>query len=97
MHGRVEALLPTTRDAVTAPSAGATLDLALRVLRRGSPTTTENEEADVSQRVLLHVGTPKTGTSYLQDVLFRNRRVLAERGSSIPPSASTSTSWRRST
>jgi hypothetical protein len=31
----------------------------------------------VSTRVLLHVGTPKTGTSYLQDVLFRNRRRLA--------------------
>ena len=44
VHGRVEALLPTRRDAVTAPSAGATLDLALRVLRRGSPTTTGNEE-----------------------------------------------------
>ena len=27
--------------------------------------------------MLLHVGTPKTGTSYLQDVLFRNRKVLA--------------------
>ena len=30
----------------------------------------------MSRRVLLHVGTPKTGTSYLQDVLFRNRPVL---------------------
>ena len=31
-------------------------------------------------RVLLHVGTPKTGTSYLQDVLFRNRDHLEARG-----------------
>ncbi|WP_296604938.1 hypothetical protein [Nocardioides sp.] len=31
----------------------------------------------MSKRVLLHVGTPKTGTSYLQDVLYRNRRRLA--------------------
>ncbi|GAW51059.1 MULTISPECIES: hypothetical protein [unclassified Nocardioides] len=31
----------------------------------------------MSKRVLLHVGTPKTGTSYLQDVLYRNRRLLA--------------------
>ena len=30
------------------------------------------------RRVLLHVGTPKTGTSYLQDVLHRNRETLAE-------------------
>jgi hypothetical protein len=32
----------------------------------------------MSKRVLLHVGTPKTGTSYLQDVLFRNRKTLTE-------------------
>lgn len=32
----------------------------------------------MTKRVLLHVGTPKTGTSYLQDVLFRNRPILAE-------------------
>ncbi len=30
----------------------------------------------MSTKVLLHVGCPKTGTSYLQDVLFRNQRVL---------------------
>jgi hypothetical protein len=30
----------------------------------------------VTRKVLLHVGTPKTGTSYLQDVLFRNRPLL---------------------
>jgi hypothetical protein len=34
----------------------------------------------VSRRVLLHVGTPKTGTSHLQDVLFRNRDRLREQG-----------------
>jgi len=38
----------------------------------------------VSRRVLLHVGTPKTGTSYLQDVLFRNRRKLAAAGILYP-------------
>ena len=32
----------------------------------------------MSRRVLLHVGCPKTGTSYLQDVLFRNQAVLRE-------------------
>ncbi|WP_240771163.1 hypothetical protein [Nocardioides sp. GY 10113] len=35
-------------------------------------------------RILLHVGTPKTGTSYLQDVLFRNQRVLAGAGILYP-------------
>lgn len=36
------------------------------------------------KRVLLHVGTPKTGTSYLQDVLFRNRRMLKGEGIHYP-------------
>ena len=30
----------------------------------------------MTRRILVHVGTPKTGTSYLQDVLLRNRRTL---------------------
>ena len=38
----------------------------------------------MSSRVLLHVGTPKTGTSYLQDVLFRNREPLAAAGITYP-------------
>jgi len=38
----------------------------------------------MSSRVLLHVGTPKTGTSYLQDVLYRNQRVLAHAGIRYP-------------
>ncbi len=38
----------------------------------------------MSRRILLHVGTPKTGTSYLQDVLFRNRRTLARQGILYP-------------
>jgi hypothetical protein len=36
------------------------------------------------RRVLIHVGTPKTGTSYLQDVLFLNRDGLAARGILYP-------------
>ncbi|MEV7429585.1 hypothetical protein AB0N29_08185 [Nocardioides sp. NPDC092400] len=38
----------------------------------------------MSAKVLLHVGTPKTGTSYLQDVLFRNQRLLAGHGILYP-------------
>jgi len=38
----------------------------------------------VSRRVLIHVGTPKTGTSHLQDVLFRNRERLREQGVLYP-------------
>ena len=38
----------------------------------------------MTRRVLLHVGTPKTGTSALQDVLFRNRGRLLEQGVLYP-------------
>lgn len=38
----------------------------------------------MKRRVLLHVGTPKTGTSYLQDVLFRNQGRLRDRGVLYP-------------
>jgi hypothetical protein len=34
----------------------------------------------VSKRVLLHVGAPKTGTSFVQDILFTHRNALRERG-----------------
>ena len=35
-------------------------------------------------RIYVHVGVPKTGTTYLQDVLFRNRRELARAGVLYP-------------
>ncbi len=38
----------------------------------------------MSRKVLLHVGTPKTGTSYVQDVLFRNQPTLLEHGVLYP-------------
>ncbi len=38
----------------------------------------------MTKRVLLHVGTPKTGTSHLQDVLFRNQEKLAGQGICYP-------------
>jgi hypothetical protein len=38
----------------------------------------------MSRKVLLHVGTPKTGTSYFQDVLFRNSEALAATGIAYP-------------
>ncbi len=34
----------------------------------------------MTTRVLLHVGAPKTGTSFVQDTLFNNRDALRERG-----------------
>ena len=38
----------------------------------------------MTKRVHLHVGTPKTGTSYLQHVLFPNRRLLRLKGIGYP-------------
>jgi hypothetical protein len=37
-----------------------------------------------AKRVYFHVGAPKTGTTYLQNVLFHNRTALAERGVLYP-------------
>ncbi len=43
------------------------------------------DEADAfPRRLLLHVGTPKSGTSFLQDVLFSNREALAAHGLLYP-------------
>ena len=38
----------------------------------------------MADRVILHVGAPKTGTSYLQDRLFHNPEVLATQGILYP-------------
>lgn len=40
--------------------------------------------SSVKQRVFLHVGEPKTGTTFLQHVLWRNRDVLAGAGVVLP-------------
>jgi hypothetical protein len=40
----------------------------------------------VAQRVWLHIGLPKTGTSYLQDILWKNRRTLERQGLALPGS-----------
>lgn len=38
----------------------------------------------MSRRVILHVGTPKTGTSFVQDILFHHQEALRERGILYP-------------
>lgn len=38
----------------------------------------------MARRVLLHIGTPKTATTYLQDILFHNQDVLAKHGVHYP-------------
>jgi len=43
-----------------------------------------SEQGPGRRTVILHVGTPKSGTSYVQDVLFRNRETLAGHGIHYP-------------
>ena len=38
----------------------------------------------MTRRVLLHVGAPKTGTSFVQDILFTHRETLRDRGILYP-------------
>lgn len=38
----------------------------------------------MTRRVFLHIGLPKTGTTYLQDVMWANKETLAERGLLLP-------------
>ena len=49
------------------------------------PGATEPTAGDTAavRRAYLHVGAPKTGTTYLQGVLWRNRRVLQQAGAHV--------------
>ena len=38
-----------------------------------------------SRRLYVHIGLPKTGTSFLQAALLHNREVLAEQGLDLVP------------
>ena len=51
-----------------------------RAGRHGLPPDLAPGRAAVTRRVLLHVGAPKTGTSFVQDILFTHREALRERG-----------------
>ena len=44
----------------------------------------DDSHAQQAPVVFLHIGEPKTGTTYLQDVLWRNRAHLAEQGVLLP-------------
>lgn len=41
-------------------------------------------DADVSKRIFLHVGSPKTGTTYLQEVLWSHEKQLRKQGILLP-------------
>jgi hypothetical protein len=43
-------------------------------------------DASRSKRVYLHIGAPKTGTTYLQAILSKNRKTLADKGILYPES-----------
>ena len=99
VHGDPDALVPAPppddRREPGEPSDTGVLALALRLLLDPAPAPPDPNEPNpneprperggaMTRRVLLHVGTPKTGTSYLQDVLFRNAKPLAAAGIRYP-------------
>jgi hypothetical protein len=43
-----------------------------------------DEQVQGNRRIYLHIGEPKTGTSYVQDALWGNRRQLASQGIALP-------------
>ncbi len=43
-----------------------------------------SDELERAKRIFFHVGAPKTGTTYLQNVLYQNRATLAEHGVLYP-------------
>ena len=52
--------------------------------RAFTTTRTKPATADTASAVYLHIGEPKTGTTFLQQVLWRNRSALAQHGLMLP-------------
>lgn len=52
--------------------------------RRRGAAPRPSRPGPAGPRVYLHIGEPKTGTTFLQDVLWRNRDLLAARGIVLP-------------
>jgi hypothetical protein len=50
----------------------------------GSPSGPSGGSSGGSPRVFLHIGEPKTGTTFLQQVMWRNRSELAAQGVVLP-------------
>ena len=73
--GDLDGVLPAyPDDAVDHVADDRVLGLAIDLLLTGpAPRAGARRGGRMTKRVLLHVGTPKTGTSHLQDVLFRNQ------------------------
>jgi hypothetical protein len=68
-----------TARAVTKPSVPPAL--APGTAGSGTPATSG---PPAPPKVFLHIGEPKTGTTYLQQVMWRNRSQLAARGIGLP-------------
>ncbi len=47
----------------------------------------------MANRIFLHIGAPKSGTTYLQTVLWANRENLRRQGLLMPGRCSTTTCW----
>ena len=83
MHGEPGCLAPSESGLPGTVEPRHTLEVAVEAClltwrRLG------NRREDWLSRILLHVGAPKTGTSFVQDTLFTHRDALRERGILYP-------------
>ena len=93
MLGDLDRIVPRSEGLPTGPRRDDVLRVAVDAcLHRPAPEggaavsgpARGRAETAGPRRVILHVGAPKTGTSYVQDVLYLNRESLAEQGILYP-------------
>jgi hypothetical protein len=95
---RLDAAVAAVNDVIAEPSPGASFALYKRETARLASLPARADDPDFAVaathlnskssrrlRLVLHAGTPKTGTTALQQTLFRHVDVLAEQGIWYPP------------
>jgi hypothetical protein len=80
----VRAIRSPTAGAVGDTTSGVRLIIHGKRVSGGVPGLSAGEPGRRPPRVYVHVGEPKTGTTFLQDVLWGNRPLLAARGIVLP-------------
>ena len=84
LRGKTEVHFPAALGDRAAAAGSAEPPAALGYAPDAPPAVPSSGGPPPMTRVYLHIGAPKTGTTYLQEVLFRNRARLAEHGVLYP-------------